>query len=96
MTEETLKSVGALENYGKFLHRITKRIYVSKIEDLMKLEFDNKKRLYELPKSTLIKCYEYSKKNGVSTKSNEFPLDDWRIITSISYGDLKEVFYTEE
>jgi hypothetical protein len=52
--KELAKELGELENYGKFLHRISNKVYVAKTEDLIKLEFDNKKWLYELPKNTLV------------------------------------------
>jgi hypothetical protein len=93
--KELAKELGELENYGKFLHRISNKVYVAKTEDLIKLEFDNKKWLYELPKNTLVKCFEFSAK-GISNKISEFELKDLQIITSISYGDLKEVFYIEQ
>lgn len=96
MTKELLKRLGELEDYGKFIHRKSNIVYVSKTEDLMKLEFENKKWLYELPKNTLVKCFAFSLKNGISKEISEFELKDLRIITSISYGDLKEVFYVED
>lgn len=93
--KKTLQKLSKLEGYGKFVHKINNKFFVSPTEGLMKLEFENKKWLYQLPKQTRIKCFEYSEENGVSSELCIFPLSDLRIIMSISYNDLGEVFYIE-
>ena len=96
ITQKMQNKLVGLENYGKFLHKETNKVFVAPTEELMQIEYNNKKWLYQLPKETEIKCFEYDEETGVSSTQNIFQLKELRIITSISYNDFSEIFYSEK
>ncbi|WP_313032298.1 hypothetical protein [Soonwooa sp.] len=45
-------------NFVKFVYRIDNQVLYAKIEDIINLEYENKKWLWDIPKENIIKTYK--------------------------------------
>ena len=50
------------EKFVKFEYRLNDQILFAKIEDIIDLEYNNKKWLWDIPKETLIETYKKNEK----------------------------------
>lgn len=96
LTQEKINRLKSIKDYGKFIHRVTEKLYVSPTEKLIKIELEHKKSLPEIPKEVEIECCEILENGMIDTIKISIPLSDLKIITSIERKDFDEIFYIEK
>ncbi len=97
--EEVLKIVeklykeGYLNGYSIFSHRKNNKIYFSKTEDIIKLELEQNKFLFNFPKEIEIPCFEYCNEN-LSTEKVIFTLEELRLYSITRTGEQISLHHT--
>lgn len=95
LTQEKMNLLRPIEDHGKFIHRVTEKLYVSPTEKLLKIELEYKQSLVDIPKEVKIECYELLENGEVDTNKISIPLSDLKMIASIKSKDSHEIFYVE-
>ena len=96
LTQEKINRLKPIKDYGRFIHRITEKLYLSPTENLLKIEFEHKKSLAEIPKEVEIECVELLESGLRDTSKISIALSNLKMITSITHKDADEIFYVEE
>jgi hypothetical protein len=83
------------DDFVKFIYRINNDFLYVKEEDIVDIEYLNRKLLWNLPKETVFKTYKKDE-DGNFNVFGDIPLSNLRMISYIDYGNDNKIEYREE